>query len=328
MNSSEFDIIKKYFSCTHHRDDVLLAGGDDCAVVSPSENKGIVITTDTLISGVHFPKNTRAEDVAYKALMVNLSDLAAMGATPAWITLAISLPEINENWLAAFSSQLNALLAQFNISLIGGDTTKGPLSITIQAMGLADKANIMRRDAALPGDVIYVTGDLGDAAIGLQVVENGIDDNKLSPCLARLNRPQARIQFAQQLCAYAKCAIDISDGLVADLGHVVESSHCGALVRLSSIPLSVSAKHYFSNYHDGQQANDIDWSIVLTQGDDYELCFTVNRDDRSAVEALARTQQLKLSCIGEITDSDKLHFIDENNKSVSFSQAGFNHFKN
>lgn len=327
MNNSEFDIIKKYFTFTHHRDDVLLAGGDDCAVVSPPENKQIVITTDTLISGVHFPENTRAEDIAYKALMVNLSDLAAMGAKPAWLTLAISLPELNENWLAAFSKQLDELLLKYNISLIGGDTTRGPLSITLQAMGLADKKSIMRRDQALPGDSIFVTGDIGDAAIGLLALKNDLNDDKLSPCIQRLNRPQARIKFAEELVFYAKCAIDISDGLAADLGHVIEASHCGARINLSDIPLSVSAAYYFEQYPGKFQKNEVDWSIVLTQGDDYELCFTVNRENRSAVEALANKHQLKLSCIGEITDVNKIEFIDENSQSLIFSNAGFNHFK-
>ncbi len=146
--NTEFDIIKKYFTFDVLREDVVLAGGDDCAIVSLPENKQLLLTTDTLISGVHFPENTSAEDIAYKAIMVNLSDLAAMGATPAWVTLAISLPDIDESWLQAFSNQFYSVLSKFNISLIGGDTTKGSLSITIQAMGFCDKDKILRRDKA------------------------------------------------------------------------------------------------------------------------------------------------------------------------------------
>ena len=168
--NSEFDIIKKYFTFPNSREDVLIAGGDDCASVTVPANKQLLITADTLISGVHFPIETSAEDVAYKSVMVNLSDLAAMGATPAWITLAISLPEVNEDWLYRFSRSLAEVLKSFNVSLIGGDTTKGALSITVQAMGLCDKDKLLRRDQAKPGDKIYVTGDIGDAAIGLQLL--------------------------------------------------------------------------------------------------------------------------------------------------------------
>lgn len=322
MNNSEFDVIKKFFTFPETRDDVLIASGDDCASVTVAGNKQLVITVDTLIAGVHFPDNTSPQDIAYKSLMVNLSDLAAMGATPSWITLAISLPEIDEVWLGAFSRQLSAVLSKFNISLIGGDTTKGPLSITIQAMGLCDKDRILRRDQALPGDKIFVTGDLGDAVIGLTAVIDKLHDEKLLPCINKLNRPEARVEFAGQLTEYSKCAIDISDGLLADLGHVLEASHCGARIDLSAIPTSSAASYYFENYHE----NKIDWSMVLTQGDDYELCFTVNEKCQAAVVELAKQHQLKISCIGEITGTNKLVCVDAAGKSVDFSATGFKHF--
>jgi len=320
--SNEFDVIKKYFSFEVLRDDVVLAGGDDCAIVSLPENKQLLLTTDTLISGVHFPENTSAEDIAYKAIMVNLSDLAAMGAAPAWLTLAISLPEINQCWLQAFSNQFNSVLSKFNISLIGGDTTKGALSITIQAMGFCDKNKILRRDKAETGDKVFVTGELGDASIGLHAVLNNLNDEKLSPCIQRLNRPEARVKFAEELVLYSKCAIDISDGLVADLGHILNASQCGAKIQLPAIPVSASAQHYFDLYHNAET----DWSMLLTQGDDYELCFTVNKSNQPAVEKLAKKHQLKLSCIGEITDSNKLEFYGVNNELINFSNTGFKHF--
>jgi thiamine-monophosphate kinase len=320
--NNEFDIIKKYFTFETLRNDVVLAGGDDCAIVSVPENKQLLITTDTLISGVHFPKDTAAEDIAYKAIMVNLSDLAAMGATPAWFTLAISLPDINEVWLQAFSNQFYSVLSKFNISLIGGDTTKGELSITIQAMGLCDKDKILRRDKAEPGDKIFVTGELGDASIGLYVVLNNLNDERLSPCIQRLNRPEARVRFAEELVLYSKCAIDVSDGLVADLGHIIESSHCGAKISLSEIPLSLAAQYYCQQYNN----NLIDWSMLLTQGDDYELCFTVNKNNQPAVEKLAKKHSLKLTCIGEITESRALNFVNLNGEAVYFDQTGFKHF--
>ena len=320
--NTEFDIIKKYFTFSVLRDDVVLAGGDDCAIVSVPENKQLLLTTDTLISGLHFPENTSAEDIAYKAIMVNLSDLAAMGATPAWITLAISLPDINESWLQAFSNQFCSVLSIFNISLIGGDTTKGGLSITIQAMGFCDKDKILRRDKAETGDKVFVTGDLGDASIGLFAVLNNLNDEKLLPCIQRLNRPEARVKFAEELVLYSKCAIDISDGLVADLGHILNASQCGAKIQLSAIPVSASAQYYFDLYRNAET----DWSLLLTQGDDYELCFTVNKNNQSAVEKLAKKHQLKLTCIGEITDSNKLDFYSASNELINFSNTGFKHF--
>jgi len=322
MNNSEFDLIKKYFTFPVTRDDVLIAGGDDCASVSVPAGKQLLITTDTLIAGVHFPEKTSPEDVAYKAIMVNLSDLAAMGATPSWITLAISLPDVDQSWLTAFSQQLHLVLSRFNISLIGGDTTRGPLSITIQAMGLCDKEKLLRRDQARAGDKIYVTGDLGDAVVGLHAVLNGLDDTALLPCIHRLNRPEARVSFAEQLTAYSVCAIDVSDGLIADLGHILEASHCGARVELSRIPLSPAVQHYFLNYHN----NKIDWSMVLTQGDDYEICFTLEEKNQADVIALAEQHQLRLSCIGEITESGELLCFDEMQQAIHFSETGFKHF--
>ena len=322
MNNSEFDVIKKYFTFPNSRDDVILAGGDDCAIVSVPENKQLVITTDMLISGVHFPQETSAEDIAYKSLMVNLSDLAAMGAKPAWVSLAISLPLIDEQWLQAFSDQFSKVLSRFNICLIGGDTTKGALSITVQAMGLCDKDKILRRDQAKPKDKIFVTGTLGDAAVGLQVIMDKLDDEDLNACVQKLNRPEARVEFAEELVRYSNCAIDISDGLCADLGHVLSASDCGASIDLTNIPISSSVKHYFQQYHN----NVVDWSMVLTRGDDYELCFTVRPENESAVIALAKKHQLQLSCIGEMTYSDELIFIGEDDQAINLSASGFKHF--
>ncbi len=321
MSDSEFDIIKKYFNFKNVRDDVNLAGGDDCAIVNVPEGKQLLITSDTLIEGVHFPKKTSAKDIAYKSIMVNLSDLAAMGATPAWLSLAITLPEINESWLQDFSMQIKTVLSEFNICLIGGDTTKGPLSITIQAMGLSDEDTIMRRDRASVGDKIYVTGELGDAAIGLEAVLNNLNNENLQPCIKKLNRPQARVKFAEELSLFSKCAIDISDGLVSDLGHIVNASHCGADVSLSDIPISSSAMYYFKYYNEDK----IDWSKVLTHGDDYELCFSANKKYQKEIETLAKKHQLRVSCIGDITNTDTMTLFDKGQK-VEFEKTGFKHF--
>ena len=323
MTDSEFDVIKKYFSFPKSRNDVILAGGDDCAIVSVANNKQLVITTDTLVSGVHFPVETSAENIAYKALMVNLSDLAAMGATPAWVTLAITLPEINEQWLSSFSRQFSSLLTKFNISLIGGDTTKGSLSITVQAMGFVDVNKALKRSNAAVGDKIFVTGDLGDAAIGLVSLLQNIDDKELFPCIEKLNRPEARINFAKELVDLCDCAIDISDGFIADLGHILEASQCGACINLVDLPVSSSAKYYFKTYHQ----NTIDWQMIVSKGDDYELCFTVNPENENQIYSLAKKYQIKVSCIGEINDTSHLICINENNEEINFLSEGFNHFR-
>lgn len=322
MNNSEFDVIKKYFTFNSARSDVVLAGGDDCAIVTVPEGQQLLITTDTLISGVHFPVDTSAEDIAYKSLMVNLSDLAAMGATPAWVTLAISLPVINEKWLAAFSHQFLSVLNQYNINLIGGDTTHGALSITVQAMGFGTSGKILRRDQAKVGDKIFVTGCLGDAAIGLQVILNNCSDEKLTACIKKLNRPEARIRFAEELTQYSKCAIDISDGLIADLGHILKASNCGAQIYLLDVPVSSAARYYFDQYNQTK----IDWSMLLTRGDDYELCFTTDDIHSDVIIKLAEKHGLSVTCIGVIIESKELVCRDEKNQSINFSDVGFKHF--
>lgn len=322
MNNTEFDVIKKYFTFDEARDDVLVAKGDDCASVSVPADKQLLITTDTLISGVHFPEQTSAADIAYKALMVNLSDLAAMGATPAWITLALTLPAVDESWLSEFSAQLKELLARYEISLIGGDTTRGPLSLTIQAMGLSDRDEVLRRDNAKPGEKIFVTGTLGDAAIGLLAVTNKLDDHELEPCIQRLNRPDARIDFGQALLHYSRCAIDISDGLIADIGHVLDASGCGAVIELDSIPVSEAAQFYFEHYN----KHEIDWSLITASGDDYELCFTAGESHAEALYRLAETHGLLLSCIGEISADDGLLLKDTKGQLIELAATGFNHF--
>lgn len=320
MTPSEFDIIRTYFSPQNQRNDVLLAGGDDCAIVSA--DSPLAITTDTLVSGVHFPENTAPQDIASKALAVNLSDLAAMGADPAWLSLALTLPEVNTDWLSAFSTEFNRQLADYGLSLIGGDTTRGPLSITVQAMGLLPAGKAMKRSNAKPGDSLFVTGTLGDAAVGLNCIIDGITDNALSPCVEQLNRPQPRNRFATALRDYCNCAIDISDGLLADLGHILDASDCGAVINRAAIPVSDSVRYYFERYNN----NVIDWAMVLSHGDDYELCFTLPENHVASVTALALEYQLQITCIGHITDGRTLVCLDENQQTVSLPVSGYRHF--
>lgn len=317
---SEFNLINQYFRLlTTNRDDVPLGIGDDCAILTVPEGKQLATSTDTLISGVHFPENTLPQDIAFKALAVNLSDLAAMGAQPSWVSLALTLPDQNDKWLAEFSDGFAQLAHQYDVQLIGGDMTKGHLSITIQIYGFVEPGAFLRRDQACEGDLIYVSGNLGDAGLGLQCVLNQLElTDSLKICVQRLNRPTPRIKLGQAIANLSRCAIDISDGLAADLQHILNESECAAVINLNDIPLSSALKNYYGE--------DVDWQQVLTSGDDYELCFTVSATSQSKISALASELNLDLSCIGYIKEGRGLEFVDANGEAVMFESSGYNHF--
>ena len=321
MATGEFNLIKKYFLSPSNRKEVLLGVGDDCAIVSVPEDKQLAITTDTLVDGVHFPPDTSAEDIACKTIAVNLSDLAAMGAEPAWLTLALSLPRVDESWIKSFSDSFRRTAEKYNVQLIGGDTTQGPLSITVQAMGFVEPDNIMRRDGARPGDVVYVSGTLGDAAAGLRILQQGqaVDTNN-AWLVNRLNRPQARVELGLKASAYCKCAIDISDGLVADLGHVLEASNCGATVNIDSIPLSHQLVEYSIN------RSEVDWVMVLSGGDDYELCLVVSAENENRLMQTASELSLPLTRIGVIEAHKSLNIVDNTGAKYLFDRGGYEHF--
>ena len=317
---SEFDLINRYFkSHTLQRKDVLLGIGDDCALLQPPAAKLLAMTADTLVAGVHFPVNTAAADIGYKSLAVNLSDLAAMGAEPAWAVLALTLPAADENWLQEFMRGFSELANVHGVQLIGGDTTSGPLSITIQLTGFVSPGQMLRRDAARVGDKIYVSGTLGDAALGLQYSTGRVSSPvALSYCLARLNRPEPRVQLGRELLAVSQCGIDISDGLMADLGHIARASHCGAIIHVNKLPLSDELKTFY--------ATGVDWSVVAAGGDDYELCFTVPPAHAFVLDVIAKKAQIKLSCIGEMQAGEGVHCLDENGNEILFGSTGYNHF--
>ena len=218
---SEFDIIELYFSQqTSTNSSVLLGIGDDAAITSIPSGMEQVIAIDTLVEGVHFDKDTPAENIAYKALAVNLSDLAAMGATPAWFTLALTLPEVSESWLDSFSKGLFELANKYNMPLVGGDTTRGPFTISIQVAGFVPKGKALLRCNAKVGDHIFVTGNIGDGCAGLAVQKSGVNDSDDDYLLNRLQKPSPRIAFGQSLVGIANACIDISDGLLADINHL------------------------------------------------------------------------------------------------------------
>jgi thiamine-monophosphate kinase len=321
---SEFDLIKRYFkSSAQQRDDVILGIGDDCALLSPPAGKLLAHSTDTLIAGVHFPQQTTAFDIGYKSLAVNLSDLAAMGAEPAWVSLAISLPSASETWLEQFMLGFNQLSGQYRLALIGGDTTRGPLSITVGVTGFVDEARSFKRSNASAGDAVFVSGTIADARLGLQLLQQ---ENKNEDCtqldrqflLDRLNRPTPRLDVASLLGSYPLAAIDLSDGLLSDLQHICDASSSGARIDLDKIPLSAAAHN--------QLHNRIDWSLVLNAGDDYELCFTCKPENIKAMQKAMHSRHIQVTQIGEITDTPGI-VCELDGQPFSLANAnGYDHF--
>jgi thiamine-monophosphate kinase len=319
---SEFELINEYFkSSTVQRDDVLLGIGDDCAILSPPPGKQLAVSTDTLISGVHFPNNTSAENIGYKSLAVNLSDLAAMGAEPAWVSLAISLPEADETWISEFMQGFNQLALKHNVALIGGDTTCGPLSITVSVTGFVDTAKSLKRSNAKVGDIIFVTGNLGDARLGLESLLGNVsipDADAKSYFLSRLNKPEPKVTIGQLLTNYPVAAIDLSDGLLADLNHICTASSMGAVIQLDKIPLSEE----FLN----SSNNEPNWSMVCNAGDDYELCFTCPPESIDSLLNDLNEHGIEVFPIGEIDKSCEVTCY-LNGDQYSHIGSGYNHFK-
>jgi len=266
MAQAEFDLIRRYFAVhkPQHRF-TQLGIGDDCALLNLPADYQLAVTADTMVENVHFFADVEPELLGHKLLAVNLSDLAAMGAEPFAVTLALTLPKIDHAWLQAFSQGFIQLAQQHQVDLIGGDTTSGPLTLTVQAMGAVPKGKALLRSNAKVGDLIYVTGQLGDAGLGLKIKQGYICDNP-APVLARFNQPQPRVAQGLALRDVAHACIDISDGLAADLGHILEKSAVGASLDWDKLPLSAEVQRYI------QQSGD--WQLPLVAGDDYELCFT------------------------------------------------------
>ncbi len=301
-NMNEFELIAHYFAEQKQvkRPDVILGIGDDCAILEVPKDQQLLMSMDTLVNGVHFPVNTSAYDIGYKALAVNLSDLAAMGATPAWFSLALTLPVLDKDWLSGFSEGLFALAQEFKVQLVGGDTTRGPLSITIQVHGFTPRGKVITRKGAKAGDLIYVSNSLGDAGLALQHILSQVNlpSSVFSSVLEQLNRPFPRIKEGLILADYATAMIDISDGLIADLDHILKQSKVGALVDVNTLPLSLELKQ------------SLDFSaavnLALTAGDDYELCFTIPADKKEQVEMHMDHEGYKIHCIGTITANEHL----------------------
>ena len=288
----EFELIGRYF--TRPARTALLGVGDDCALVKQPDGLALAISTDMLVEGVHFDPAVDPESLGHKAMAVNLSDLAAMGAEPRWATLAIALPAVREDWLAAFSRGLFTLAERFGVDLIGGDTTRGPLTLSITVIGTSPPGLALRRDGAQPGDDIWLSGCTGEAGLGLAVRAGAL---KLPPdvaraCLRRLDWPEPRVALGRALRGVAHSAIDVSDGLLQDLGHICERSSLAARIEADRLP---RAQAVALSGERGMQA-------LLAGGDDYELCFTAASKDRELVLAAAARLGVAVSRIGTLSE--------------------------
>jgi thiamine-monophosphate kinase len=317
---SEFELIAKYF--TRAARTAALGVGDDCALVRPPTGLVLALTTDTLVEGTHFLPGADARRLGHKSLAVNLSDLAAMGADPRWFLLAIALPDADEPWLEAFAAGLFAIADAHSIELIGGDTTRGPRAITITAIGTLPAGYALRRDAAQAGDDVWLSGSTGDAALGLAVLAGRV---KLAPeaaarCTARLEQPAPRIALGQRLRGVAAAAIDVSDGLLADLGHILERSKVAAEIDAAALPRSADLRAC----PDQALAEE----SLLAGGDDYELVFTADPQKRAAVEAAGRTAGVAVTRIGRIVaGGPEIRMLDAAGKPLHVERLGFDHFR-
>ncbi|OGV76350.1 MAG: thiamine-phosphate kinase [Methylotenera sp. RIFCSPLOWO2_02_FULL_45_14] len=334
--ASEFDLIAQYFTRpTHH---TKLGVGDDAALISISQGMELAISADMLVAGTHFFHDADAYKLGWKSLAVNVSDMAAMGANPKWATLAIALPEVNAAWLAEFSRGFFACAEAFNVDLIGGDTTRGPLTISVQIMGEVPIEQAIKRSNANVGDEIWVSGHCGDAALALAHMQGQLtlSADAFASCTKALHTPQPRVALGLALRQIANSAIDISDGLLADLGHILERSNVGATLMLSSVPHSAyladklaGAVRHNESATTSSAANSYDKSILnmlLAGGDDYELCFTAPIEKHAEINNLSEKLALPLSCIGRITANTGLIVHGFNGEILDFKETGFDHF--
>ena len=318
---SEFELIRRYFTPPESdHDDVVLGVGDDCALLTQNEGRETAVSTDTLVAGVHFPADTAPYNIGFKSVAVSLSDLAAMGARPVGILLALTLPEVDEEWLGEFARGLNDILAREGGMLIGGDTTRGPLTITVTAIGDLPVGSALTRDGAHSGDDIWVTGTLGDAALALKLMREGRECPE--ELRAKLDRPDPRVREAYALRGVATAAIDISDGLAADLGHLLESSGVSATLRLTDIPLS--------REFEAACGDDRDWNLPLAGGDDYELLFTAQPGARSVI--FSRMTELhclvtRIGTIDEMEGEQVLRIIGLDGEKFVLDHGGYDHFR-
>lgn len=319
---AEFNLIDTYFKpLSYTTNQVQVAIGDDCAITTLKTDYQLVTSVDTMVAGRHFPNDMQARLIGYRALATAISDLAAFAAEPLWYTLALTVPEFDSDWLAEFAHGLSEIAKRFNIPLVGGDTTKGPLTITVQVHGQIAKSTNGLRSNAKPGDIVVVTGSLGDAGAGLDILNKAmllpvVDREYL---LHRFYQPTPRIFEAIAIRNYLHAAIDISDGLLQDLAHIAFSSRVDIEIYQDKLPLSESLLNHYT-YKDAIE-------LALAAGDDYELCFTTDSECYSEVTRLLAKLGCKCSLIGAVLEGQgKVHCLDKNQNRIQHSKRGYSHF--
>ena len=318
-SSPEFDLIRRHF--TRPAANAVLGVGDDCALVDVTNGMDLAVSTDTMVSGTHFFPDVDPENLGHKALAVNLSDMAAMGAMPYWAMLALTLPNVDHAWLAAFAKGFFDLAQEYNVSLIGGDTTRGPLTMTVTIMGEVPAGAALRRGGAKAGNDVWVTGNIGDAALAVAHRHGRIvlAEADYHEAVMRLYEPTPRVSVGQSLRGLATSAIDVSDGLLADLTHICRLSGVGATVDLASVPVSsIGAKHI--NSDEGRNA-------ILAGGDDYELCFTAHPNSRESIDDLTDVFGIPITRVGQIKRGKGVSLLGSDGKPVKIDGRGYDHFK-
>ena len=317
MAIKEFDLIERFFVRKNGGNpSVRLGIGDDCALLGIGDTVELAVTTDTMVEGVHFFPGADPDALGYKALAVNLSDLASMGAEPVCAILALTMPQSDASWLSRFAHGFFDLAQAWSVELIGGDTTRGPLTITVQAIGTVPKGEALLRSTARPADLVYVTGCLGDAALALKIEQNEVDYRDAA-VLNRLHRPEPRVEAGLRLRGVATACIDLSDGLAGDLGHILQASGVGAVIDWNKLPFSDAVRHYIDESGD--------WELPIRGGDDYELCFTIPASEAAASERRMADSGCPCTCIGVIDRSDGLRVLKDSNR-IQFLLQGYEHF--
>ncbi|TMO70410.1 thiamine-phosphate kinase [Pseudoalteromonas aurantia] len=317
----EFELINRYFTGRGvTRRDVDVGIGDDCALVNVPDNCQLAITTDTLVEGVHFFADIPPRALGHRALAVNLSDLAAMGAEPTWVSLGLTLPKIDPEWLEEFTEGMHEIAEYFNVQIIGGDTTQGPLTVTICAKGTVPKGKALTRSGAKVGDWIYVTGNLGDAALAIESRKSNwpLSESDAASALKKFHYPSPRVAAGQALRSIASSAIDISDGLLADLSHILRRSGVTAQIHADKVPMSDALRRSVSQ--------DQALKLALAYGDDYELLFTVSQDNKLIMESKLHQYGVEPICIGQIqAGNDDIELLYDNQPWL-LPESGFEHF--
>ena len=315
---SEFDLIRRFF--THPTTHTLLGVGDDAALMTIAPGMELAVSSDMLVAGRHFLHDADARLLGRKCLAVNLSDMAAMGATPRWATLSLALPQADEAWLAAFAAGFFEMAERYGVDLAGGDTTGGPLNLSVTIIGIAPAGMALRRSGARDGDDIWVSGKLGDAALALAHLQGrvALSEHDALSCLSALHDPTPRVALGAALLGLAHSAIDISDGLLADLGHILECSGVAAELDFAALPASAALRRLLPD--------ETARACLLAGGDDYELCFTAQASRHGEIAAIALRLGVPLTRIGAIRSGSGLHLRDESGKEMAIGKTGFDHF--